>query len=213
MGHIRQIFDRAANAIVQASELAVKVSELSHRVDELNSEMEKVRRNNLWLDEQLTTVRDQRDTAKREASEAKAELAKVNSELDIAHSRVNALEGDIQHHKDRLAQAISERDDYGLKQMETSDALAAATAKLSKLREALGVEEEKHEPVAQPVHTPPQAQSEPIHYQELPQSPAHEHDTGEANEAPHRVYEDEAGYDYTKPSQYDIGRNRYWQYQ
>src|ERR1700723_1814246 len=74
MTTVKAVFEKASNAIVDASRLKVEVGDLRAAVDGLRQEVEKVRSQNQWLDEQLTNVRGQRDKATGELSAAREEL-------------------------------------------------------------------------------------------------------------------------------------------
>lgn len=141
MSHIRQIFDRAANAIVAASELAKVVDDLKVQVEALRGEVEKVRRENGWLDGQLANVREARDKALAEATQVRSELVEANHRAETAEAKNESQSRQIQALQDQLAKAQGERDDYGMRHMEASDALDKANGKLAKLREAMGIED------------------------------------------------------------------------
>jgi len=135
MSHIRSVFDRAANAIVQASELSVQVQALSEEVKGLHSDIEYVRNRNRELDTILSDVRDQRDKAQTEV------LAKVEA-LNQAESRVASLtisldsrDRQIADLEAKLAQATKERDDYAYQSMDLTDKLSVSQAKLEKIED------------------------------------------------------------------------------
>ncbi len=139
MSHVRQVFEKAANAIVQASDLAVKVAELSKVVDALKAEVENVRKQSQWLDEQLTRVRTERD-------EANAKLHSQSFELTEAHAKANDMvrihENDtrtIETMRSEINTLRMDRDNASYAHLEASEALTKANAKLDKLKEALGI--------------------------------------------------------------------------
>lgn len=167
MNSFRSMLDRALNAIVQASALAKQVEELSKSIEDMKHEVEAVRNNNRWLDEQLHTVRQQRDEAIAQAAQVKDELVQVKNDLANRNYENDKLNAQVRQLTNELDQARRERDDYGMKHMECSEALDKANAKLAKFRELLGQgEEPKAMPQGQPVQEPAKPDSKPL--QEAP---------------------------------------------
>lgn len=156
MSHVREIFDRAANAIIQSSELAVKVNELVKIVDDLRHEVETIRNQNRWLDEQLVSVRQSRDAALEELSKVKNDLALSHSE----HAKVDGenynLRSQVEALTSALADARKHRDDNAAMWEAAENELSKHKAKLATITDfAKGlIEEAQPKPEAQPVALP-----------------------------------------------------------
>lgn len=82
MANVRSVFERAANSIVQASELAKVVADLKVEVTGLKEDIEKVRRANQALDEALTNVRTQRDEAQAQVREQAGQIDGLRHSLE-----------------------------------------------------------------------------------------------------------------------------------
>lgn len=158
MSHVRSIFDRALNAIVQASELAIQVNELTatvatikadfeKTVNDLKIEVEHVRSQNRWLDEQLASVRKQRDEAINECVRVNSVLANTNDEHNRAKHLIDTQANTIEALRSQVMSLTKERDDYAQMSQSYSDDLDKAKATLAGIKEKLGwVEPVKHEP-------------------------------------------------------------------
>lgn len=115
MSAVRQVFERASNAIVEASKLSKEVAALRSEVDAMKHDIEYVRARNRELDEQLAMTRQQRDEARQEVERLKSELSSVQSNathlqysLDEANRRIEALSGDLQNTKQDRDRAYDE---------------------------------------------------------------------------------------------------------
>lgn len=157
MSSAQSIFQRMADAVVEASKLKPVVDELRASLETLKHEVEQVRSNNRWLDEQLSNVRSQRDQAKEEAEKAKAELHSVQMEVQSLRDS-NATQAEtINTLRASLEQARRERDDYGLKHMQAEEALKEARQKLDDLKtfaKQFFDEPAKPEPTPEPTPNP-----------------------------------------------------------
>lgn len=156
MSKVRELFDRAANAIVQASELAKQVNELSASVDALRRDVERMRSQNEWLDSQLADTRRQRDEAIREngtlrdtASADARTIADLRMTVDANAIKVADLSNALAHER-------SARDDAELHAMDLEDKLTIANATLEKIKASLGLTppEPTPEPMAVPAPAP-----------------------------------------------------------
>lgn len=152
MNAIRQVFEKAMNSIVSASQLAKVVADLEHRVNDLVKSTEDMRRQNAWLDESLTKVRQERDEANRHINELTTNLLGTERERDTLLHRNDTMAQRIVELEDSLAQVRKERDDYGMKHMEASEALDKAHKAMATIKDALGaiatVQEAKPEMVS-----------------------------------------------------------------
>lgn len=112
MNIVKQVFDNALNAIVEASKLAKEVATLRSEFDSLRREMEALRADKKWLDEQLFNVRQQRDQASQSLTEAKHELESVKIALTDAHAQVDSQASLIEGLRKDLEQAKKEAADW-----------------------------------------------------------------------------------------------------
>lgn len=166
MTHIRSIFDRAANAIVEASELNKQVQELRSTVDALKQDVDRIRAQNSWLDEQLTNVRRARDEANGKLQNAEGEVASLKEQLEASKRANEDLNAQLTAARQVLDQTKHERDDYGMKHMAAQEELEKANAALAKFEEVLSGLRPK--PVQEQTATPPYSpsvQTEPVTYQ------------------------------------------------
>jgi len=131
---VREVFEKASNAIVDASRLKIEVSHLRAAVEGLRSEVEKVRSQNQWLDEQLTNVRSQRDKATGELNEATRALA-------AAQDNIRVREDHIAHQREELARLtssnqslISERDEAQFEALALKEENEKLIAQLDKIK-------------------------------------------------------------------------------
>lgn len=156
MSNIRQLFERAANSIVDASKLAAEVADLRRIVEETKREIETVRNNNKWLDEQLQETRKARDEARSEAHDKGLRLNEANAKIDGLESRsssqeqtITSLKQEIDSLYKHLDQTEGERD----KALALVDRLVAkaeqAQEHLSKVMAVFAPEPKAEEPKAQ----------------------------------------------------------------
>lgn len=89
MSMVRSVFERASNAIVEASRLSKEIAEIRTQLDAIKREVEEVQRRNRELDEMLTTTRQQRDEARGKLYDTERELAAVRSQLAMATDQLN----------------------------------------------------------------------------------------------------------------------------
>jgi vacuolar-type H+-ATPase subunit I/STV1 len=173
MSHVRSVFDRAANAIVQASELAKQVASLTEQMDLLRKDIEYVRQRNIELDNLLNDVRQARDHAQSEASrltQTNADLSRENTSL--TYERDN-LTDKLKTANDTISTLRRERDDAAIEAMRLQEELDKVKAKLDDIVSfAKGLVAEATPtpptPAPEPTPTPP----EPQPYQEPQPTPA-----------------------------------------
>lgn len=138
IGMFQDMFSKLSNILVKASDLGAKIPELESQLSALSAESESVRKRNMELDEQLATVRSQRDEATTKAQSLESDNAIVRGLLATAednYTRKSAAYDALAHD---LYQAKSERDDYGMKNLDLADKLEAANAVIAKFKELLG---------------------------------------------------------------------------
>jgi len=144
MSVVRQVFERASKAIVDASNLTQTVADLQQSVDHLKSELENYRRNNTQLDETLQHIRGQRDTALDRARTAESERDEARRDLNTVKADNLVLSTGKADLSAMLATARKERDDAIMKGLEQEVELAETKAKLSELKASV---EKVFEPV------------------------------------------------------------------
>lgn len=82
MSMIRSMFDRAANAIVQASELGQRVQTLSQHVADLEDRIKRALQSNEWLAEQLSNTRAERDAAIHTLADTTDDLVEAKETIE-----------------------------------------------------------------------------------------------------------------------------------
>lgn len=157
MSKVRELFDRAANAIVQASELAKVVGDLRSEVDGLKRDVERMRNQNEMLDQALTTARQARDNALGKLAETESTLSRTISDRDSAQREADNWQRQANDNAEKLHGVTVERDDAQFHVMELQDALDKANAKLAKFKALMAEDEPKPEPAL--TASPPQALS------------------------------------------------------
>ena len=133
------IFAKMRDAVIDASHLATEVAELRKAVGDLRREVEVLRRDNHWLDEQLTNMRKSRDDAQDEAKSQSAARQIADESLANEVRSHDFTKATLTQSQQTLAQAQKERDDAQFRVMEVEDELAKVKAQLAKIKEALGV--------------------------------------------------------------------------
>lgn len=89
MRAISQMFARAANAVVDASELGKTVKVLQNEVEKLVGDTQRLREHISWLEQENVTLRGQRDEAQNALSDARRDLdntVATISRMDHANS-------------------------------------------------------------------------------------------------------------------------------
>lgn len=126
MAIVQKVFEKASNAIVDASRLAKEIEALRQsmietertfnvQVQQLRADMDELRSRNQWLDDQLATARASRDRAYDELSTTNAQLAHfktVNAEAVEQLKRLdNEREARIQEVRE-LQQALHAKNEH-----------------------------------------------------------------------------------------------------
>lgn len=169
---IKRIFDRAANAIVQASELSKTVAELQTKFDAMARDLDLVKDRNASLETALAEVRSQRDTAMDERDDTRRELNTLKSDYNHSLDVTESYKAQVADLQAKLEAMTKDRDSASAAWHSAEDEAASAKAKLSAIEKALGLPEAPppepmtdHKPDAQPVtitdHGNPPAQEHP----------------------------------------------------
>jgi chromosome segregation ATPase len=113
MSMVRQVFERASNAIVEASKLAKELEQIRQEVEQIKRDLDYMRARNKELDEMLATTRQQRDEARQSAADTTAKLSQATSELDSTKYHLeqmtnqrNTLEEQVRKLNEDLSQAM-----------------------------------------------------------------------------------------------------------
>jgi len=135
MATIRNMFSRAADAIVRASELGNRVTELEHQIDGFRRELETVKNTNAWLSDQLGTVRGQRDQLQHDLDHERAKNSALSQQVQEHSDTISIQQARINELEDKLRSREKESDDHLLRAMTAEEELAKVKAQMD---EALG---------------------------------------------------------------------------
>lgn len=141
MMSIRNIFDRAANAIVQASELAKQVAELKTSFDNLTNDFNTMLGRNNELVTSLNEVRSQRDMAMAERDTANNRIAELETKLANAESETKHYHEQLNRTLDKLEDMTRDRDEVMTAWHKAQSEADTAYDKLKKIQHALGLPE------------------------------------------------------------------------
>ncbi len=158
MASVRQVFDKALNAIVDMTRLAKQVDSLSRDVSTLSDQVAHLRRQNEWLDEMLAKVRTERDELNHKLVEASHEVSAAKNENESLIHRVASLQSKLDTMTEARHSAEQARDEAQLKIMELEDTVQAHSAKLDKFhaiaKELFPVVETTTQPQTEPTPLP-----------------------------------------------------------
>lgn len=135
MSAVRQVFDRAANAIVDASKLAKEVAAIRNELDNMKRDMDYLRARNKELDEMLATTRAQRDEAQAAVQRLNSELNQAKAEIEGLTSAKTSAEHVIEGLRHELDQSRKDRDEYANEWHKVDAELAKAKAQLEEIQE------------------------------------------------------------------------------
>ncbi len=140
MSKVREIFERALNAIVQASQLSKDMAQLRSEFNALHSDVENLRQRNTDLDNELASTREQRDQYLRDKHAAIDELNQVKAQLEATHTANEAYQsryGELSQTHETLKR---EHDNVQLHNMELEEELKQVKAAHEKIKAALGIQ-------------------------------------------------------------------------
>lgn len=214
----QNVFQRAADAILQLGELRAAVSQLQASVGQMQTDMDTLRRTNNALEEALEHSRAARHELEAKNNQLVSELATAQTELrnasvnrDDWHNRSINLE-------QQRDEARKERDDAQLRVMDLEDQLKDARKKLDAIREGYASifgnatpEAAQPAPVAAPSQHDPQVFQPQENVSERPSVSDTADETPEwlkpKQERPARIYEDEPGFGWNKS---ETGKEVQW---
>jgi len=132
---IADMFHKAANAIVAASNYPAQVESLSKQVADLQDQLNRSQLHASELDTTLHEVRAQRDQAQSDIRDMQRTIDGDGQTIcDLETSNAN-LATALESAQTQRDDARRERDDYGLQVMQLQDELASARAALSDIQD------------------------------------------------------------------------------
>lgn len=153
----QNVFQRAADAILQLGELRSAVADLQRSVSQMQHDMDRLRQTNNSLEEALTHSRAARQELERQNNDLHVELSNVKNEL-------TQVSRDRDYHQQAAQTLEVERndarkrgDDAELRVMELEDKLKDAEGKLNTLQESF---RKIFGQIEQPKATPPEPKRE-----------------------------------------------------
>lgn len=124
MNAVRAIFDKALNAMVDATSLAKEVESLRQSVQGLTRDVEQMRASNKWLDEQIQMLRGERDTLKIENSRQVSVIHQLEQQNDTLHHQLSASEHVVNVRGEEVQKLVKERDEAQYSLLQAQDEIA-----------------------------------------------------------------------------------------
>lgn len=206
MAKVREVFQKALDAIIAATELSKQVQAMRGDVDKLRKDIEDTQARNIELDRMLSDTRRQRD-------EAEQALSQARKERDEATAKANNLQALQANTQDLLDRARTERDRFHMDYVDEEftglaiqEALDKANAKLEALHKAMGMEFKPFSPNLPEPAVPEVAQAIPTAPSGGPTGPA----LNEASPPTHRVYSNDPSFDWNRSREWDSERGQYY---
>jgi len=211
MHMIPQLLERVANTIVSASSFAKDVERMRSELDSLSSDLKTEREQAITLRETVASVTAQRDEARDEAMRFEQEAERVRAERNKVQEEYRYLNEEMIRVTEDVIALKTERDDAQFANLELTDKLAAAEAKLAKFR-AIISEDVGTATSAPTVQEAPPAAQPPL--LEAPSSPSHGGGVSlDAPEPTRRIYRNDDSRTYYNapwPGRYDEDRGDYY---
>jgi len=154
------IFQRAAKAIVDASEYPKVISDLQAQVDKLRQELETKSLHANQLDQLLGEARIDRDIWHQEASQALDRIHELEGVVEKDKIELDQLRNELEATKEELVATRKERDDYGMRLLAAEDQVtiwkSRAEESRKRLQDTLNLlaPDPEPEPVPEPVDYP-----------------------------------------------------------
>lgn len=203
MTSVRELFDRAVNAMIDSTKLAKEVAELRHQVQDITDSLEYLRRKNTELDGMLGDVRRQRDEAQHDLATTKSENRELHSQIEGLTSSRDSQERVIAQLNEELIHTRTDRDEYGLKAIAAEDRANLAEGKLKDIQATLSKMFPQAEP--KPVEPNVHAVNEPAPARYDSPSPVQTEPQPEPTHAPAEV-------DWNKPYRFNSDTAKYENY-
>jgi chromosome segregation ATPase len=164
MSRVREIFDRALNALVDATTLAKSVEVLRTDLDGLKAQVTHYRNTIANQDDQITRLRQDRDAARTAQYHAEDQARHQATDFENMKRELESSTSANVRMNERISELSKERDDAQFKLLELSESYSALTKKLDDIRGhmqgLLGLNESKavakepelvHEPISEPL--------------------------------------------------------------
>jgi hypothetical protein len=149
MGRVREIFDRALNALVDASTLAKEVEQVKSDLEGLKAQVTHYRNTIANQDDQITRLRQDRDAARTAQYHAEDEARHQVTKLENLTRETESLSSANVRLNERITEVSKERDEAQFKLLELTEAHNELSKKLDTIKSLFGT-------VATPVTLPPE---------------------------------------------------------
>lgn len=203
MNKVRAIFEQGLNSIIGLAQISKDVEALRGEITSLKGDLEYLRQKNKDLDEMLVHVRTQRDEAERKLSEANRKVEDTQAELRHSQELVSNQAQEIERLKTELGHTRQDRDAIETEAIHNLDRAEKAEHSLaefkSKAMDIFGLIQPEPKPVEAPQAS---GQGQPLSEAQA--------QTVQANPEKPWVYEDQTGFDWGRPSEWDMtsGKHR-----
>lgn len=199
---VRNLFQRIADTVVQASSLQGLVSDLEGKVNALAKQADELHSRNAYLQEALSQSHDARAKAEAERNEAQREASQARADAHLFEHDLSMVRSDFQNQAQRLADVSKDRDDKGMALLEAEDKIKALEAKLAEIKGFAQMAFGLTEPPK------PEAEQQPKAFEADPPPAFLQTPATPSRRNPDRIYEDEAGFawDHRQTYDYDIGK-------
>lgn len=134
MSKVREIFDRALNALVEASSLAKTVEQLRVDLEGLKVQVTHYRNTISNQDDQITRLRQDRDAARTAQYQAEDNTRHLTNDLENSKREVDSLSSANSRLNDRITEVTKERDDAQFKLLELQEAHSALSKKMDDIK-------------------------------------------------------------------------------
>jgi DNA repair exonuclease SbcCD ATPase subunit len=134
MSKVKEIFDRALNALVSASSLAKEVEQVKSDLEALTSQVNHYRNTIANQDDQITRLRQDRDAARTAQYQAEDNQRHMTTQLETINRENDSLNGSNIRLNDRISEVTKERDDAQFQLLELQESHAALSKKLDAIK-------------------------------------------------------------------------------
>src|SRR4029077_18780198 len=134
MSKVKEIFDRALNALVSASSLAKEVEQVKSDLEALTSQVNHYRNTIANQDDQITRLRQDRDAARTAQYQSEDDKRHMTTELENVKRDADSLSSANIRLNDRVSQLIKERDDAEFRLLELQESHSVLSEKLNAIK-------------------------------------------------------------------------------
>jgi chromosome segregation ATPase len=134
MGKVREIFDRALNALVDATSLAKTVEQLKVDLESLKVQVTHYRNTIANQDDQITRLRQDRDAARTAQYQAEDTARHMVTNLEDHKREVDSLSSANVRLNDRVSELTKERDEAQFKLLEIQESHSVLSQKLDNIK-------------------------------------------------------------------------------